>query len=844
MADDDLLWRLVYHIGGLTFLEQTSTERLGCLPMAIRTAALQTVDEHDATVLNLELGQQTLWFSEGEYTWVARWSVRDSEHQYQSVEEYFREHTLNAQTAEDEHFAQTGQDEHFAERQFVEQVFVPFFGLHGLKQLRPQVAFTDIAGTSRHIDFVLEGTRRYAIEIEGATYHEQPNTFSDEKRRQRSLVHAGYHYYPFAAKEDIEAGHAQQDLMEELTKIDPLLKRLRQSRHRQSTVPLHLEPLLTDLPQRFPAMQCLVLDVLCQATGRSRLTLVDYQPHVATFTLAVLDTVALVERVAALYGLDVRLPEIDLHIVGPVPDIGVTQLLQHYLGDELFSGNQRIDAAKTPIRIHWDNELPLHADRVVANDGSGSAVPEWALDWKAIQARAATFRTLVGAAPHDAQPSCLDADLLDYFARRFFRVPELKREQVALVARCLRGESGLGILPTGFGKSLVFQLAALLLPRSSLVISPLTALIRDQVFNLKRTGIAGIASITGSDPRGTKDHVLHDFLAGTCRLLYVSPERLLSDDFTEALLDAVPTHPLGLFVVDEAHCVSEWGHDFRSAYLQLATWRKRVEQASQRLLPVIALTATASNLVRDDVIQVLGLPASAVVQLASSDRPTLSLSVHTVATPAEKALMLSTLVREGIPTALHLPYAELLPEAKSGATYPHAGVIFGIYVKPRETDQEEVITYIAETLREHLDRPPADVRQYSGAESDKNESCQDDFQADTFPLLVATKGYGMGIDKRNIRFVIHHALAGGLEGYYQEAGRAGRDERHAHVALIYLPQTRHRQSYLDAPGPQPCLCARRATPAGTGPHRPAQRHLQFGCNPLPSADGRVARTII
>ncbi|MEI8167729.1 MAG: hypothetical protein WCG26_15205, partial [Chloroflexales bacterium] len=315
MADDDLLWRLAYHIGGLTFLA------------AIRTAALQTVDEHDATVLNLELGQQTLWFSEGEYTWVARWSVRDSEHQYQSVDEYFREHTLNAQTAEDEPFAQTaedepfaqtGQDEHFAERQFVEQVFVPFFGLHGLKQLRPQVAFTDTAGKLPHIDFVLDGTRRYAIEIEGATYHEQPNNFSDEKLRQRSLVHAGYHYYPFAWT-DIEAGHAQQDLMEELTKIDPLLKRLRQSRHRQSTVPLHLEPLLTDLPQRFPAMQCLVLDVLCQATGRSRLTLVDYQPHVATFTLAVLDTVALVERVAALYGLDVRLPEIDLHIVGPVP---------------------------------------------------------------------------------------------------------------------------------------------------------------------------------------------------------------------------------------------------------------------------------------------------------------------------------------------------------------------------------------------------------------------------------------------------------------------------------------------------------------------------------------------
>jgi len=783
-VSDDALWRLTYHIGGLTFLQETTAEPLGSLPMPIRTAVLKTVDEHDPTILNLDLPRQTLWFSEGEYEWVSRWSYRTSRHQYRHVDEYFREYGLGHVEN------QESSDEHFAERQFVERVFVPVFGLHGLEQLRPQVAFKDSEGTLRHIDFVLEGMHRYAIEIEGATYHEQQkgaDGFRDEKLRQRSLMLEGYHYYPFAWT-DIEAGHARNDLTA-LARHDPLLVRLRETRHRQSDVPLHLESVLSDLPRRFPDMQCFVLDIVRQATGRSQLTLVDYQPSVATFTLAVLDTVALIERVSALYGIEAHLPEIDLHIVGSVPSTSVMQLLRHYLGDDTLTGNHCIDSAKTPIRLHWSNSLPPHADYVVADDVAGGMVPEWACTGEEIQRRAASVRTTFSDSPIDAQPTCLQEGLLDYFARRFFRVPELKREQADLVSRCLRGESGLGILPTGFGKSLVFQLAALLLPRASIVISPLTALIRDQVFNLRRSGIAGIASITGGDARGAKDQSLRDFIAGTCRLLYVSPERLLNDDFTTALLESVKEHPLGLFVVDEAHCVSEWGHDFRPAYLQLAAWRRRVEYVSQRPLPVIALTATASNLVRDDVLHVLDLPATAVVQLASSDRPTLSLSVHTVETPNEKAIMLGDLVRDVIPMALDLPYAELVPDAHV-ATYPHAGVIFGLYAKAKQPGWiEEDVKYIASTLRDTMNRPPTLARHYasSGADSSENERCQDAFQADSFPLLVATKGYGMGIDKRNIRFVIHHALAGGLEGYYQEAGRAGRDERHAHVALIYLP---------------------------------------------------------
>lgn len=782
----DLLWHLAYHVGGPTTLATTDSEPLGSLPVPIRTAVLKAAAEDSPDYLEVQLEQRTLWFAEGSYDWVSRWAYRDSSRRFTSADAFFRAYQLERPLI-------AGlPDEHFAERQFVEQVFVPVLGLAGLEHLHPQEHFTDLKGVDRHIDFVLSGLRRYAIEIEGASYHEEqrgPDGFRDEKLRQRSLVQRGYHYFPFAWT-DLEAGRAKADL-ESLARDDVVLAGLLQRHREQSAVPVQLQPLLEALPQRFPDAQCLVLHLLRHAVsrGRTRLSLVDAHPVTATFTLAVLDTVALVERVAALYGLSVQLPTIELSIVGPAHATGVTSLLRHYLGDEMAPAPGRLDAPATPLTLRWVSAIPANVDLVVVDRQGTAPTVEGALTWPEVAARARTFRETIAPAPMDVSPKDVSEPLLDYFARRFFRVPELKREQSALVARALRGEPGLGILPTGFGKSIVFQLAALLLPRPSVVISPLKALIRDQVFNLKRVGITNVAALSSSDTRGAKELTLQQFCAGAYRLLYISPERTLQHEFVTAMDDSVRTQPLGLFIVDEAHCVSEWGHDFRPAYLQLSDWRRRLETTAGSSLPTVALTATASNLVRDDVLRVLDLPAESVVQLASSDRPTLSLSVHAAMTAAEKDQLIEQLVRETIPAALSLPSGELLPE-NGRSVYPHAGVVFGMYAAPKAQGWiEEGVPRIAEQLRAALNGPGTMVRSYasSGSDARSNESTQDEFQENRFPLLVATKGYGMGIDKRNIRFVIHHALAGGLEGYYQEAGRAGRDERHAHVALVYAP---------------------------------------------------------
>jgi len=431
----------------------------------------------------------------------------------------------------------------------------------------------------------------------------------------------------------------------------------------------------------------------------------------------------------------------------------------------------------------------------------------------------------------DVSPEYQGRDVLDLFARRYFPVAELKEAQVVLLQGALRGESGLGILPTSYGKSLIYQLYSLILPRTTLVISPLTALIRDQVFGLEGHGIGCVNFITGSDTRLQKDRKLQGFFEHRYRLLYIAPERLQIKGFSDELLRSAARSPVGAFVVDEAHCVSEWGHDFRPAYLQVREIRELLERQSGAPIPLLALTATASRPVRKDIEQVLGLPPDSTKQLASSDRRNISLSVHPVPSPHAQPEELARLIRKVIPDALKIPFTALLP-VEGDPPYSHAGVVFGLYADPHGRNTiSDGLQSIARSLsgnlglgrhllRTHASTPPSVCprcgrtafvrRKETGGEHYylcSNRACQhkfkapkpvpgwdvevrrrqDAFKRNEFPLLVATKGYGMGIDKSNLRFIVHHALSSGLESYYQEAGRAGRDERQAHVALMFVP---------------------------------------------------------
>ena len=850
-------------------LARTAQEPLGALPIPVRSTVLSVAAAHFPGEFDIVLNKDTLNYAEGKYQWVSRWRVRSEALQqllfdrsntgrraaYGSVEEFCKKHDLLPQPGV--------QDEHYAERAFLEEAFVRAFGLPGLSFLTPQFPFVDSTGKQRRIDFLLDTGTKYALEVEGRAYHssskQDAERFNDEKLRQRELAKLGYKYMPVSFN-DIRSGTAEA-VLSDLIADDPVLFNLLQARVHSDDAPrnqvdIHtLELLLKRAPEIYQGYQKVVLALLAQAhqAGKREIRLLDYEPELPLLPISVLDVLALVERAGELYGHTIKLPAVVIETVRPSDPALYQELLEAYpLAQAHFP-----DAPQTRVTIQTVQEGQGVYDHSFAVESSRHT-PANAITPAQHNRFSSPFIAEVASPPErDVPPASVERHLLDFFARRYFTVPEVKAEQAQLIQRALLGQSGLGILPTGFGKSLVFQLYALMVPQTTLVISPLKALIRDQVHSMHRLGLTCVEAITGADSAPVKDRKLADFRARKQRLLYISPERLQIKAFYEELRESMQTTPVGAIVVDEAHCVSEWGHDFRPAYLQIGNLRTLLAAASGRQLPLLAMTATASELVREDIRNVLGLEEDSVIQLSSADRPTLSLSVHPVASQG-KPKVLEELLTETLPDVLHIPPGDLIPRGKA-PPYDHAGVVFAVYANPHGRGTlPEGVHHIAQTLRSrvtfdpelvkvHASTPPsvcpecksplwvpmsAAERKQTGIVDTQAKRClscgytfirysnisnwdktisdnQDGFQNNDFPVLVATKGYGMGIDKRNLRFIVHHALSSGLEGYYQEAGRAGRDGAHSHVALVYAPPTSECLSHLSSNPQPPCVTEKR-----------------------------------
>jgi ATP-dependent DNA helicase RecQ len=327
------------------------------------------------------------------------------------------------------------------------------------------------------------------------------------------------------------------------------------------------------------------------------------------------------------------------------------------------------------------------------------------------------------------------------------------------IASILRGEHALVVMPTGAGKSLVYQLCALHRPGVTLVVSPLIALMKDQVDSLARRGVPATyinSSISGEE----QTERLQALASGALRLVYVAPERLRSVPFRQALRQAT----LGLLAVDEAHCISQWGHDFRPDYLHIAAAR---EEMGNPL--TVALTATATPQVQDDIVARLGVPSARRI-ITGFNRPNLSFEVRYVADDKAKLYAIQ----------------ELLAGLAGGAAIIYAGT-------RRMT--EEAADFVHGLGHE--------VRYYhAGLDADARTLVQESFIAGDLPVVVATNAFGMGIDRADVRMVIHCDMPGTLEAYYQEAGRAGRDGDPARALLLYSPRDRALQEYFienDAP---------------------------------------------
>jgi len=330
--------------------------------------------------------------------------------------------------------------------------------------------------------------------------------------------------------------------------------------------------------------------------------------------------------------------------------------------------------------------------------------------------------------------------------QRHFGHSSFRDGQQQLVDCVLNGHDLLAVMPTGSGKSLGFQLPALLLQGTTLVVSPLISLMKDQVDELNRRGIraAALHSALSSDARRDAFTLAR---TGQCRLLYVAPERFASEHFVRTLQDIVVSR----FVVDEAHCVSEWGHDFRPDYRRLKeaadACRRSDGQAGRP--PMAAFTATATPEVRDDIVQLLGLTDPHVV-VAGFDRPNIALSVRSVSGDLEKHELLPHLVATG----RALVYASTRRKAEAAAeTLRSAGIDASAY--------------------------------HAGLADSARTQVQERFSSGALRIVCATNAFGMGIDRPDVETVVHFDIPGSLEAYYQEIGRAGRDGRPATATLLW-----------------------------------------------------------
>ncbi len=335
-------------------------------------------------------------------------------------------------------------------------------------------------------------------------------------------------------------------------------------------------------------------------------------------------------------------------------------------------------------------------------------------------------------------------DKLAAALKRHFGYDAFLPGQREVIARTVAGDDAFALLPTGGGKSLIYQLAALLLPGLTVVVSPLIALMQDQVERLDANGIPAtfVNSAISGEERSRRERAA---LRGEIKLLYVAPERLVTGAFL-GLLDAVRAERgLSLLAIDEAHCVSEWGHDFRPEYRQIGGLRERLPGT-----PCLALTATATERVRGDITTQLHLHQP-YIYTGSFNRPNLDYEVQTKSKDS---------------------YREMLGVLRAD---PTASSI--IYCQSRNGVEELAARLVDDGIRA--------LPYHAGLDAETRATNQNDFITDDVPVLVATVAFGMGIGKPDVRNVIHYDIPRNLEGYYQESGRAGRDGLPARCVLFF-----------------------------------------------------------
>ena len=508
--------------------------------------------------------------------------------------------------------------------------------------------------------------------------------------------------------------------------------------------------------------------------------------------------------------------EWEIHLIGgnAVATAGVVDVLRLLAGIDVLYGG-----CSTPARCTIRCDDGLAATWVLDSDGMWRETTESEAQGETLRIAVETTTSPFHRSPHDRDldfmirpaylPVQFEAELtpgsarraiapasfesarpaLTTFLRNIFRKYEFRPMQGEAIFNALRQKDCVVLLPTGAGKSLIYQLAGLLMPGLTLVVDPLISLIEDQVEGLRAYGVDRAVPITSSlATREERTRLLTRVERGEYQFVLHSPERLQSPEFREALRALAETSLVNLAVIDEAHCVSEWGHDFRPAYLNLSNNLRRLgADRDAHPPPLLALTGTASRAVLRDMLADLGIDrnrSDALIRPDSFDRAELSFEiVHTSPTEYPQAALRGIL--NSLPGIFGLPRAEFYrPSGRNTAS----GIVFVPTVNARVhglTDARDIVRKATGTdVTLYSGGPPKGIDNRVKWDIEKRDNAAR-FKNNRISVLVATKAFGMGIDKPNIRYTVHFGMPGSLESFYQEAGRAGRDRRSARCIVIF-----------------------------------------------------------
>ena len=379
--------------------------------------------------------------------------------------------------------------------------------------------------------------------------------------------------------------------------------------------------------------------------------------------------------------------------------------------------------------------------------------------------------------------------------RHVFRKCEFREKQDLAVFNVLKERDSVVLLPTGAGKSLIYQMAGLLRPGTTLVVDPIIALMEDQVEGLGKYGMDRAADISSAVAEEDQTRLLARLERGEVHFLLLTPERMQSPRFRDTLAAMKRVSPVNLAVIDEAHCVSEWGHDFRPAYLSLAASLRRFSADREGSPPpVLALTGTASRAVLRDMLEAVGIDrerSDALIRPDSFDRRELKFEIERARPGQQEAALRGVL--GALPADWTWPKADFFSavgeQTKSGLVFvPHVNGPFGL-----RKAEEQVKRATGAGVASYAGREPKGFR---GDWEKAKRRHATAFKANEIPVLVATKAFGMGIDKPNIRYTVHYGMPQSLENFYQEAGRAGRDQAPARCKVVFSEYDAERSDHL------------------------------------------------